>query len=189
MIENDLMELYTASRDSMRARFDRDLPFDELLFDRWERAASLGFGEESSIYHLSYVYGDVKVGEHTWIGPYTLLDGTGGLSIGSWCAISAGVHIYTHDSSIWAVTGGKGPTPREAVTIEDCCYLGPQSIVTMGITIGAHTIVGGHSFVNQDVEPYSIVVGAPARKIGHVVINSDGARFVYDKALEPKAKR
>src|SRR5258708_3220000 len=74
MIENDLKELYTASRASMRSRFNRDLPFDELLFDRWERAASLGFGAESSIYHLAYVYGDVRVGEHTWVGPYTLLD-------------------------------------------------------------------------------------------------------------------
>ena len=28
----------------MRERFDRDLPFDELVFDRWERARRLGFG-------------------------------------------------------------------------------------------------------------------------------------------------
>jgi len=189
MIENDLSELYAAKRESMRARFDRDLPFDELLFDRWERAASLGFGDESSIYHLSYVYGDVKVGEHTWIGPYTLLDGTGGLSIGSWCAVSAGVHIYTHDSSMWAVSGGKSPTARKAVTIEDCCYIGPQSIVTMGVTIGAHSVVGGHSFVNQDVDPYSVVVGAPARRIGQVVIDGDASRFVYDNAPESKMAR
>lgn len=182
MIEQDLRELYAARREAMRKRFDRDLPFDDLLFDRWERAAALGFGKESSIYHLSYVYGDVKVGEHTWVGPYTLLDGTGGLSIGSWCAISAGTQIYTHDSAARAVTAGKGPTLREPVAIEDCCFVGPLSIVTMGVTIGAHSVVGGHSYVNRDVDPYSIVVGAPARKIGRVVIKGDEARFVYDTA-------
>lgn len=180
MIEPELRELYEARRDAMRTRFDRDLPLDELLFDRWERAASLGFGKESSVYHLSYIYGDVKVGEHTWVGPYTLLDGTGGLTIGSWCSISAGAQIYTHDSTASAVTGGRAPTLRQAVEIGDCCHIGPLSIVTMGVTIGAHSVVGGHSFVNRDVDPYSIVVGTPARRIGRVVIEGHEARFVYD---------
>jgi acetyltransferase-like isoleucine patch superfamily enzyme len=189
VIERELQELYAARRDAMRTRFDRDLPFDELVFDRWERAAVLGFGRESSIYHLSYVYGDVKVGEHTWVGPSTLLDGTGGLSIGSWCAISAGAQIYTHDSAASTVTGGAAPTVRQSVTIEDCCFIGPLSIVTMGVRIGAHSVVGGHSFVNRDVDPYSIVVGTPARKIGRVVIEGHQARFVYEVAPEHRTSR
>ena len=48
----------------------------------------------------------VTVGAGTWIGPNTLLDGTGGLSIGASCSISAGVQIYTHDSVMWALSGG-----------------------------------------------------------------------------------
>ncbi len=48
----------------MRDRWKRDLPLDELIFDRWERASSLGFGEATSVYHQSYVYGDVSMGEH-----------------------------------------------------------------------------------------------------------------------------
>lgn len=49
----------------MRDRFNRDLPFEELLFDRWERARALGFGDKTSVYQQSYVFGDVKVGEST----------------------------------------------------------------------------------------------------------------------------
>ena len=60
----------------------RDLPLDEMLFDRWERARSLGFGPGASIYHNSYVYGDVRVGAGTWVGPFTILDGSGGLGVG-----------------------------------------------------------------------------------------------------------
>ena len=67
----------------MRRAWERSLPFTEAATDRWERAASLGFGEQSSIHNLSYVYGRVAVGAHTWIGPYTVLDGSGGLTIGA----------------------------------------------------------------------------------------------------------
>ena len=91
----------------MRARWNCDLPFDELVFDRWERARGLGFGADSSIYQHSYVYGDVQVGFGTWIGPFTLLDGSGArLRIGSNCNISAGVQIYTHDSVRRVLSGG-----------------------------------------------------------------------------------
>ena len=85
--------LYHTLRSLMRERWQRDLPLDEPLFDRWERAKNLGFGEGTSIYHNSYVYGDIKVGMNTWIGPYTLLDGSETLLIGDYSSISAEVHM------------------------------------------------------------------------------------------------
>src|SRR5689334_8815815 len=98
MSADELLRSYESLRATMNATWDRDLPYEELLFDRWERARHLGFGEGTSIYHLSYVYGQVSVGRNTWIGPFTVLDGSGGLTIGDWCSISAGVQIYSHDS-------------------------------------------------------------------------------------------
>ena len=166
-------------RDSLaadtRERWDRDLPFGELLSDRWERAKRLGFGEGASIYESSYVYGDVKVGAGTWIGPFTLLDGTGGLEIGSTCSISAGVQIYTHDTVRWALSGGAAEYERAPVRIGDCCHIGASTVVASGITIGDHCVIGACSFVNRDVPPYTVAVGAPCREIGRVVV--DGARI------------
>ena len=95
---DDLTQLYEALRHETQQKWKRDLPLQDLLTDRWERAAQLGFGEGSSIYQSAYVYGDVTVGAGTWVGPMVLLDGTGGLRIGSGCDISAGVQIYTHDT-------------------------------------------------------------------------------------------
>ena len=77
-----LRELHEQLRDEMRARWQRAVPFADELFDRWERARYLGFGEGTSIYDASVVLGDVTVGEKTWIGPFTVLDGSGGLRIG-----------------------------------------------------------------------------------------------------------
>jgi len=173
-LHDQLVQLYQLLRADTRGRWDRDLPFDELLFDRWERARSLGFGERASIYQSSLVYGDVEVGDDTWIGPFTLLDGTGGLKIGRNCSISAGVHIYTHDTVKWAVSGGVAEYEYAPVEIGDCCHIGGQTVVAMGTTIGPHSVVGSSSFVNRNVPPYTVAVGSPCRPIGRVEIGDDG---------------
>jgi acetyltransferase-like isoleucine patch superfamily enzyme len=161
-------------RRAYRERWQRDLPVAELLGDRWERAASLGFGEGTSIYATSYVYGDVRVGAGTWIGPNTILDGRGGLRIGGSCSISAGVQIYTHDTVRWALSGGAATHDVAPVAVGDCCYIGSQSVILKGVSIGDHSVVGACSLVNRDVEPYSVVAGSPARRIGSVVKDADG---------------
>jgi acetyltransferase-like isoleucine patch superfamily enzyme len=160
-----LKELYEALRMEIRKKWDRDLPLEELLFDRWERAAKLGFGKGTSIYHSSYVYGDVTVGKNTWIGPFTILDGTGKLKIGSHCSISAGVQIYTHDTVQWAITGGKAHYGYAPVRIGNRCYLGPNAVVSMGVKIGTGAIVAANSVVLSDVPARSKVFGCPARPV------------------------
>jgi acetyltransferase-like isoleucine patch superfamily enzyme len=167
------LELYSRLRDEMRQNWQRDLPFEEMLFDRWERAKSLGFGEGSSIYHNSYVYGDVKVGKNTWIGPYTLLDGSGGLGIGDYCSISAGVHIYTHDSVKWALSGGKAEYEHASVKIGNSCYIGSQTIISKGVKIGNHCLIGANSIVNNDLDDYLIAGGSPCKVIGQVRIDDE----------------
>ena len=160
-----IRKLYQGLRQRMMREWKRDLPFEELLFDRWERARVLGFGEGSSIYQSSYVYGNVKVGDHTWIGPFTILDGTGGLEIGSHCSISAGVQIYSHDSIEWAITGGRAKYEYAQVKIGDCCYIGPNAVISKGVTIGDGSIVGAQSLVLSDIPPKSKVAGAPATAV------------------------
>jgi len=162
----DLIGLLRARRDDVRGRWQRVLPVGEYLSDRWEKAQALGFGEGASIYDSAVVLGDVTVGPHTWIGPFTLLDGTGGLTIGAYCSVSAGVHVYTHDTVNWATSGGVAPVRRAPVHIGDRCYLGPNVVVAMGVTIGAGCVVGANSFVNRDVPPGVRAWGTPARVIG-----------------------
>lgn len=177
-LRGDIRALHERLRATVRERWERDLPLDELLFDRWERAASLGFGEGTSIYHSSYVYGDVQVGRETWIGPFTLLDGSGGLEIGDNCSISTGVQIYTHDTVAWAVSGGAAEYERAPVRIGSCCYVGPNSVVAKGVSIGEHCVVGAATLVNRDVPPYSIAVGSPCRIVGRVRV--DGAEVTLE---------
>jgi acetyltransferase-like isoleucine patch superfamily enzyme len=177
-----LVRLYEAKRASVRGQWDRDLPIDELLFDRWERSRSLGFGEGSSIYHLSYVFGDVVVGDRTWIGPFAVLDGSGGLRIGAGCDISAGVHIYTHDTVRRVLSDGRMPIDKAPVDIGDACHIGSSTVIMGGVTIGHHSVIGSGSFVNRDIPPHSVAVGTPCRVIGRVESHRDGSvRMVYDR--------
>ena len=158
-----LHRLHRFLREELRGRWNRTLPFSETVFDRWEKARFLGFGEGSSVYDSCHIFGDVTVGENTWVGPFTILDGTGGLEIGSHCSISAGVQIYTHDTVRWAVSGGKEPPSRSPVKIMDRCYIGPNAVISRGVTIGPGAVVGANSLVLADVPAGAKVYGTPAR--------------------------
>ena len=150
------------ARSRVKSRWNRVLPAGEHFSDRWEKARYLGFGEGSSIYDNCYVFGEVLVGRDTWIGPFTILDGSGAqLRIGDHCSISAGVQIYTHDTVRWAVAGqGKAVGP---VTIGNNCYLGPATVVAKGVTIGDNVTIGANSFVNKDIPSGARAWGSPCR--------------------------
>ena len=183
VLREDARRAFEALGSATRERWDRDLPIEELISDRWERARSLGFGEGASIYQSSYVYGKVSVGAHTWIGPMTLLDGSGGLTIGDHCSISAGVQIYTHDTVKWALTGGTAAYERAPVVIGSNCHIGSQTMIAKGVTIGDHCVIGACSFVNRDIPPFTVAFGAPCRPAGRVSIAPDGAvSIVFDEA-------
>lgn len=167
-------------RDEMKAKYNRVLPSGELLFNRFDKAKYLECGANSSIYDTSVVMGNVCIGDHVWVGPYTLLEGiTDLLEIGDFVSIDAGVMIYTHDSTKYYVSGGKVPFEKGPVRIGNNTVIGTMSMIGCNVTIGKHCVIGAHSFVNRDVPDYSIVAGVPAKKIGEVILEEDGVRFEY----------
>ncbi len=154
-------------QNPVRQQWNRSLPFTDYIVDRWQKTAALGFGEGASIYDSALVLGDVKVGKNTWIGPFTVLDGSGELEIGDYCSISAGVQIYTHDTVQWATSGGKEQSERAPVRIGHNCYIGPNVIISKGIFIGDGCVIGANSFVNCDIPKKNKASGTPARIIAH----------------------
>jgi acetyltransferase-like isoleucine patch superfamily enzyme len=176
-----LQNLHRDRQQYFQSRWQRAVPLADEIVDRWQRAEALGFGAGASVYDSCLILGDVKVGERTWIGPFTVLDGSGGLEIGSTCSISAGVQIYTHDSVKWALTGGRAEYEVAPVSIGSNTYIGPLTIVTKGVTIGKFCVVGANSIVNADLPEYSIAYGSTCRIVGHVRMKADGEpELVYD---------
>ena len=147
-----------------RERHARVLPLADYFVDRWDKARLLGFGEGSSIYDSSLVIGDVKIGKNAWVGPFTVLDGSGGLEIGDDCTFSAGSHVYTHDSMKTTVDGA--PISRKPVKIGNRVYVGPHAVIAQGVTIGDHVVIGANSLVREDVPSGKKVAGNPAKILG-----------------------
>jgi len=157
-----IISLFHSSRDTIKEKYNRVLPFSEYINDRWEKAKYLDFGKNTSIYDSSLVLGDVKVGADCWIGPFTVLDGSGGeLVIGNNCNISAGVQIYTHDT-VDRVLHSEEVT-KEPVYVGDNCYIGPNVVISKGVTIGNNVVVGANSFVNKDIPSNKKVYGNPIK--------------------------
>jgi acetyltransferase-like isoleucine patch superfamily enzyme len=170
----ELRALLAQEMNTVRQRWNRSLPFADYIVDRWSKARSLGFGEGSSVYDSALILGDVTVGRNTWIGPLTVLDGSGGLEIGEYCSISAGVQIYTHDTVKWAVSGGEQSPERAPVRIGNRCYIGPNVIISKGITIGDGCVIGANSFVNRDIPPEKKAWGTPAQIQGDMTTTNQG---------------
>jgi acetyltransferase-like isoleucine patch superfamily enzyme len=105
----------------------------------------------------------IRIGEGTSIGDHCILDGRAGLVIGNSVNMSTGVWVWTQqhdkDDRHFKVVG-------KAVTIEDYAWIGGRVIVLPGVRIGKGAVVASGSVVTKDVEPYAVVAGMPARKVG-----------------------
>jgi acetyltransferase-like isoleucine patch superfamily enzyme len=63
----------------------------------------------------------------------------------------------------WQGFSGKGPT-----RIGDNVWCGANVVVTSGVTIGERCVIGANSVVVDDLEPFTIAAGAPARALKRI---------------------
>lgn len=133
------------------------------------------------------ISGNPKIGKDTWIGYFTLIDGSGGLTIGKHCSIASGVHIYTHDSIRWSLLNLKKDRKnythidRAPVKIGNNVFIGANSVILKGVTIGNKVIIGALSLVNKDIPDNSIAVGNPAKIVGKVQIVEKELKLLFEK--------
>ena len=97
------------------------------------------------------------------IGPKVLLDARKGLKIGKNVTIAYDTIIWTlhHDmnASDFCTIGAE-------TIIEDYAWICSRSILLPGVHIGEGAVVASGAVVTKDVEPYTVVGGIPAKKIG-----------------------
>ena len=51
------------------------------------------------------------------------------------------------------------------ITIEDDCWIAANVVITAGVTIGKHSVVGAGSVVTKNIPPFSVATGNPAKVI------------------------
>jgi acetyltransferase-like isoleucine patch superfamily enzyme len=88
------------------------------------------------------------------------------VSIGNNVTITAGVRFVTHDGSVYLF---RDTTPRldvfGPISIGDNSFLGMNSIIMPGVSIGRNCVVGAMSLVTSSVPDGTVVAGNPARPL------------------------
>lgn len=122
----------------------------------------------------AWVIGEPEIGEGTWIGAFTVIDGSGGLTVGAGCDVSCGAQIYTHSTVRRCVSGRRHDIEHAPVRIGDRVFLGANAVVLMGVTIGDEAVVAAGAVVTRDVPARTVVAGVPARPVATVDIELTG---------------
>ncbi|KAI1857360.1 uncharacterized protein JN550_013240 [Neoarthrinium moseri] len=108
-------------------------------------------------YHCTIIdspVADIDIGPHVLIGPHVKL-----FSVGhSLASDEAG------DRTVYA-----GP-----ITIEAGVWVGGNSTILSGVTIGEGAVISAGSVVTKDIPPYSVAVGSPARVLRYINAEEDG---------------
>jgi len=150
------------------------------------------YGEDVTIYDRARLLDTQRIsfGNHVIIDDFVLLQGGAGLAIGNYvhvasfvsltggglcrighfAAIATGTRLLT-GTDLADGSGLVGPqipgefrsVTRLGLEVSDFAFLGANCIVLPGVTIGEGAVAGSGSLVLQDLEPWTINVGAPTR--------------------------
>jgi galactoside O-acetyltransferase len=131
--------------------------------------------------------GKVQIGNNTFINGGTNLICREEIIIGNNVTIAWGCTIYDHNSHslLWKdrredfknqtdaykkkkpYSYGKNwnTVKSKKIIIEDDVWIGFDCTILNGVKIGKGAVIGAKSVVREDVKPYTVVVGNPARKV------------------------
>lgn len=103
----------------------------------------------------------VEIGAHCWFGQNTVIDGTGGITIGRGVRVGMYSQLWSHVAAGEQIEGctlfGERP-----VVIEDDVWLVGSCIVASGVTIGSRSVALIGSNITKSCSSNTVLAGAPA---------------------------
>jgi acetyltransferase-like isoleucine patch superfamily enzyme len=114
---------------------------------------------------------DIAIGEHTGISPHCIIHAvdTSPVQVGANVVIGPMVYLAGGGNYHFERTdipiSEQGMDFKGGIRIEDNCWIGANTVVLDGVTIGHDAIVGAGSVVSRDLPPLSIAIGNPAKII------------------------
>lgn len=160
-------------------------------------------GEGTKIWHFSHIMHDSEIGKKCNIGQNVVVSPQ--VKIGDNVKIQNNVSIYTgvtceNDVFIGpSVVFTNVINPRSAIErkneykntiIKNGASIGANATILCGITIGEFAFIGAGSVVTKNVNPFSLVVGNPAKQTGWM--SKNGYKLTFDsqnKAVCPESKK
>jgi acetyltransferase-like isoleucine patch superfamily enzyme len=134
------------------------------------KGTSIGDGTILSCGDAANGFGDISIGDGTWVGQYNNLRAGGGrIRIGRDCLVSQFCTLVASNHRIGRVapiqTQGADASRRDVVIADDV-WLGAGVSVMPGVVIADGAVIGANAVVTSDVPAYEIWGGVPARRIG-----------------------
>lgn len=132
-------------------------------------------GDGTQIDDFTFINGGsgITLGRYNHVCSFVSIVGGGTLITGDYVGIAAGCRIMTgtHDHSDGKRMISRVPSEQQAiirgtVVLERDVFIGSNAIVYPNVTIGEGAMIGAGSLVNRDVEPWTINVGYPIRRVG-----------------------
>jgi maltose O-acetyltransferase len=105
----------------------------------------------------------LQIGEGTMVAQGVIFGLDGEINIGQNVSISPYVKLYTatHNLGYGSRRMGLG-TKSKAITIEDGVWVGIDSLILPGVTLGQGCVISAGAVVTADVPPNTLVSGNPA---------------------------
>jgi len=122
---------------------------------------------------LSAGAGGIIIGRNVHLSAHATILGGGAVTIGDFCTLSVRCAVFASNDDYSGATMTNPTVPARfrgavdaPVTIGAHAILGASCVVLPGVTIGESAAVGALSLVREDLPPFAVAVGAPARVVG-----------------------
>jgi tetrahydrodipicolinate N-acetyltransferase len=116
----------------------------------------VGIGDNAVIMMGAVINIGVEIGDGTMIDMGAVLGGR--VKVGKMCHVGAGA----------VLAGVIEPPSAQPVVLEDDVLVGANAVVLEGVRIGEGSVVAAGAVVTEDVPPFSVVAGTPAKVIKQV---------------------
>ena len=163
-------ELINSIFDTMKLAYELNTGYHSPEEVRDYLSQIIGRKVDESVTLLPPFYVDfgknIRIGKRCWIQQGCTFFDRGGISIGNDVFIAPKVNLITinHDSD----PENRSATYGRPIVIEDKVWIGINSTILPGVTVGYGSIVGANSVVTHDVSPYTVVGGNPAKFIKEI---------------------
>ena len=163
-------ELINSIFDTMKLAYELNTGYHSPEEVRDYLSQIIGRKVDESVTLLPPFYVDfgknIRIGKRCWIQQGCTFFDRGGITIGNDVFIAPKVNLITinHDSD----PENRSATYGRPIVIEDKVWIGINSTILPGVTVGYGSIVGANSVVTHDVSPYTVVGGNPAKFIKEI---------------------